>query len=227
MPARQMALVLSAAMAAAIQEGRKTTFRAPVTPQPINVLVAMVNAGYCGHPDTWLVDGAVDQYHRQGIKVPQWSCPYGVPGDRLYVQEPWNKHGGLVTYLADGDWIADYLKHAKLKEQPSVGEWPRWEDADAMPEEHARLVLEIVSVQAKPLQAIDPEQAAAEGMFYDKAKRQYVITEGDEFKGRSTSCAREAFYMLWESMRTGYMWKANPWVWVVEFKLVSVERGGA
>jgi len=207
---------MSAGMAAATLDGRKTTFREVVTPQPFNTYVSMAP-----HPDgqpVWLARGHVPY---EGGDLPgdvpaAWRCPYGVPGDRLYVQEPWNKHGAAVTYLADGDWIADHNKAA-----PPAHYRPQWNDADTMPEEYARLVLEIVSVQAKQLQAISPEQAAAEGMFYDKAKRRYVITEGDEYKGRSTSCAREAFYMLWESMRTGYMWTANPWVWVVEFKVIE------
>ena len=210
-------VVMSAAMAAATLEGRKTTFREAVAPQPINGRVGMVNAVYCRAPDKWLVDGAVSDYHAAGLQVPEWACPYGVPGDRLYVQEAWNKHGGAVTYLADGDWIADYAK----KEALTGVVMPRWSDPDSMPVEHARLVLEIVSVQAKRLQAINAEQAKAEGMFFDTRAKKYVITEGDEYMGRATADAREAFYMLWESMRTGYMWVSNPWVWVVEFKVVT------
>lgn len=196
------AVVMSAGMAAAIQEGRKTTFREVVLPQPDTPGPAMLPVS--GEPYTWISGKS------------KWRPGY-LPGDRLYVQEPWNKHGGLATYLADGDWIAEYLEAAV----PPLHRKPQWEDADGMPEEYARLELEVVSVQAKRLQAITPEQAAAEGMVYDKAKGKYFITEGDEYKGRGTSCAREAFYMLWESMRTGYMWTANPWVWVVEFRLVD------
>lgn len=212
-------VVMSAAMAAATLEGRKTTFREAVAPQPINGRVGMVNAAYCRAPDKWLVDGAVSDYHAAGLQVPEWACPYGVPGDRLFVQEPWNKHGSAISYLADGDWIAEWIADTKTP----IPDWavPQWQDADSMPEEHARLVLEIVSVQAKRLQAINAEQAKAEGMFFDTRAKKYVITEGDEYKGRGTTDAREAFFMLWESMRTGYMWVSNPWVWVVEFEVVA------
>lgn len=211
-------VVMSAAMATATQEGRKTTFRVPVLPQPINGLVTMENGAGRGHPNTWYVSDPQGCYPVAGQQPPVWECPFGVPGDRLFVQEPWNKHGGALTYLADGDWIAEYFKAAV----PPCMCRPQWEDADAMPLEHARLILEIVSVQAKRLQAIDAEQAKAEGMFYDARLRKYVITEGDEYKGRGTADAREAFYMLWESMRTGFMWAANPWVWVIEFKRIEL-----
>lgn len=211
-------VVMSVAMAAATLEGRKTTFREPVRPQPINALVTMMNGADRGTPDTWYANDPQGCYTLAGQQPPVWQCPFGVPGDRLYVQEPWNKHGGLVTYLADGDWIADFLKAAV----PPVRRRPEWEDADSMPLEHARLILEIVSVKAKRLQAIDAEQAKAEGMFYDTRSHKYVITEGDEYKGRGTADAREAFYMLWESMRTGFMWAANPWVWVIEFKRIEL-----
>lgn len=209
--AKQRAVVMSAGMAAATQEGRKTAFRVPVLPQPEHAYLRMC-AEACPEPHTWT---DVDTLSNAGGRT-RWRCPYGVPGDRLFVQEPWNKHGGAVTYLADGDWIADFNVDAV----PPVRNRPKWEDADAMPEEYARLFLEIVSVNARRLQAIDAEQAKAEGMFYDTKARQYVIIEGDEFKGRSTRNAREAFYMLWESQRTGFMWASNPWVWVVEFKRI-------
>lgn len=212
-------VVMSAAMAAATLEGRKSTFREAVTPQPINAYVRMVSGADLGEPYLWAPANCHVEYIQQGLPIPLWECPYGVPGDRLYVQEPWNKHGGAVSYLADGDWIADWLKDSKTP----IPAWavPQWQDADSMPEEHARLVLEIVSVQAKHLQEINAEQAKAEGMFFDTRAKKYVITEGDEYKGRGTADAREAFFMLWESMRTGYMWVSNPWVWVVEFKVVN------
>lgn len=220
--AKQRSVVMSAGLAAAVQEGRKTTFRDPVRPQPINGLVWMMDGADRGQPNLWFVHGinghpgAELHYTEAGQVPPVWTCPFGAPGDRLFVQEPWNKHGGAVTYLADGDWIADFNVDAV----PPVRNRPKWEDADAMPEEYARLFLEIVSVKARRLQAIDAEQAKAEGVFYDAKARQYVIIEGDEFKGRSTRNAREAFYMLWESQRTGFMWASNPWVWVVEFKRI-------
>lgn len=211
-------VVMSAAMAAAISEGRKTTFREAVTPQPINAYVSMVNRA----PGVWSAEGS-GPYSAAAMPqdaVAAWRCPYGVPGDRLYVQEPWNKHGGTVSYLADGDWIADYLAAAV----PPVRNKPKWEDADAMPQEYARLVLEVVRVQAKHLQAISAEQAMDEGMPWDAATRQYIITEGEEYKGRATKDPKFAFYMVWESMRTGHMWANNPWVWVVEFKVVRDGR---
>jgi len=211
-------VVMSAAMAAAILEGRKTTFREPVRPQPINGLVTMENGANRGQPNAWHAGDPQGCYDVARQEPPVWECPFGVPGDRLFVQEPWNKHGGAVTYLADGDWIADYFKAAV----PPCLCRPQWEDADAMPLHHARLILEIVSVQARRLQAIGAEQAKAEGMFYDARTRKYVITEGDEYKGRGTADAREAFYMLWESMRTGFMWAANPWVWVIEFRRIEL-----
>ena len=200
--ATQRAVVMSAAMAAATLEGRKSTFREPVRPQPDRPSDDIFPVST--EPHTWVSRGI------------QWRPGY-LPGDRLYVQEPWNKHAGLVTYLADGDWIADFTAAAV----PPVRKPPKWEDADAMPEEHARLFLEVLSVQAKRLQAISPEQAKAEGVLFDARAKQYVITEGEEFKGRGTRCAREAFSMLWESQRTGFMWASNPWVWVVEFKRIE------
>ena len=43
------------------------------------------------------------------------------------------------------------------------------------------------------------------------------------------STAREAFACLWDSINAerGYGFAVNPWVWVVEFRVIEAAKGGA
>lgn len=218
-----IALALSPSMVKAIQEGRKLAHREAVSPQPINDRVFMANAAYCGQPHTWLVDGLVSEYHSTGRDVPQWACPYGKAGDVLAVQEPWNKYGGMFSYLADFDWIEDFAKAEPVKYQglKAKGLDPRWQDADSMPLEYSRLTLQVESVRAELLHKITPDQAVREGICHDKFTRQYWITDSEDHRDKQTRNPCEAYCWLWESQGTPYMWRSNPWVWVIEFSVIE------
>jgi hypothetical protein len=214
------ALALSPSMVNAIQEGRKSTHRVAVAPQPINDRVGMVNGDYCRRPHLWFVDGLVSEYHSTGRDVPQWKCPYP-PGTIVAIQEPWNREGGLTSLLADHDWIAEYAKAepASYQARKANGTAPRWEDADAMPLEYSRLTLVITSVRAEQLQKISQDQAVAEGICYDKRTGKYWILDSEDHRDKQTKEPREAYCWLWESQGTPYMWRSNPWVWVLEFSV--------
>ncbi|EPX3097459.1 TPA: hypothetical protein L9Q10_001081 [Klebsiella pneumoniae] len=141
-------------------------------------------------------------------------CPYGIPGDRIWVRETWNKYGGLLTYRADHDWIDDMRKETvcTAKWVPSI-HMPRWA---------SRILLEITDVRVERLNAISEEDARAEG----------IIDGGCLNCGEPEPCgcanpepdAADAFAYLWQSIYGQESWNANPWVWVIEFKRVE---GGA
>lgn len=81
-------------------------------------------------------------------------CPFGQPGDRLWVRETWHSeratHPVFAFYRADGD-------DGKLIWRPSI-HMPRWA---------CRLVLEIVSVRVECVGDITEADAKAEG-FYNR-----------------------------------------------------------
>lgn len=126
-------------------------------------------------------------------------CPYGQPGDRLWVRENWkasSAHDGLAPCaIPPGDTVeygsdAERVLTGRLR--PSI-HMPRWA---------SRITLEIVSqVRVERLQDISEVDARAEGF-----------------------ASREEFFALWDSIngkRTGCAVADNPWVWVVEFKRVT------
>lgn len=149
-------------------------------------------------------------------------CPYGVPGDRLWVRETFetDPSEGDITYLADGEVYRFLCKasdvffdrHRKGKRFPSI-HMPRWA---------SRITLEIVSVCVERVRDISEEDAKAEGI--------QLLDAGWGIEGIATrcQCPTVAFANLWDLINEsrGFGWDANPWVWVVSFKRIESQREG-
>ncbi|MBX6183672.1 hypothetical protein ISD42_01655 [Pseudomonas aeruginosa] len=132
-------------------------------------------------------------------------CPFGKPGDRLWVRETFADIGCRLTFRAD---LEDGAHCSVTRWTPSL-HMPRWA---------SRILLEITAVHVERLQDISEEQALAEGVRgepCDHARQACadIGCWGDTAKG--------AFGFLWESLNGEGIWAANPWVWVVEFKRVA------
>lgn len=145
-----------------------------------------------------------------------WKAPCK-PGDILYVRETWK----IVDYLdgislkfeykADGK-ISDFIDFAndRLQRVLKYISEKGWCPALFMPKEAARIWLKVTDVRVERLQKITEHEAEKEG-FCDDA----------EYCTGNT--ARGHFEELWnhtikKSDIDRYGWKANPWVWVVEFE---------
>ncbi|UNE41987.1 hypothetical protein IHE77_13955 [Serratia ureilytica] len=158
-------------------------------------------------------------------------CPFGQAGDRLWVRETWAdvNHDGhpAIAYRADvglrvigeddgeeedpnlekywfAQWYADLISGAEGNWRPSI-HMPRWA---------SRITLEITGVRVERLNDISDGDAIREGCSAADMK--------------SGDCVADVFARLWASIYGAESWRANPWVWVIEFKHVSareVERG--
>ncbi|HBQ3998621.1 TPA: hypothetical protein L7076_003194 [Klebsiella pneumoniae] len=160
-------------------------------------------------------------------------CPFGAVGDRIWVRETW----GVVSHAFsdDGlmiDWVPDRPATA-IHEMPfgngyysgyaiyaADGDFT-WGDDDGyedgrscwkpsihMPRAASRILLEITDVRVERLRSMSQDDARAEGV---------IAASGPMEAGL-------AFRELWDSIYGEESWKANPWVWVIEFKRVG---GGA
>jgi hypothetical protein len=202
-------ILFSAPMIRALLEGRKTQTRRVIKPQPD----AATNK---------YSSDAVNAAWQEGfIKVP---CPYGQVGDFLYVREniciddagnsgfterPLAWH---VIYKADGadDWC--YSENNPLKSignKPSI-HMPRWA---------SRLTLEITNVRVERLQDIRDADAAAEGIFEFGGLGFFGYDKQGTPGLHCCDTARDTFECLWQSINGADSWDANPWVWVLEFKV--------
>lgn len=135
-------------------------------------------------------------------------CRYGGPGDLLWVKE-------TFTYGELG-----YIYKAAL---PKDQEHPKWKSSLYMPKNAARLWLEVVKVGVERIQDITTDDILKEGIKKTDVDGYYLapLAGVPDFPwGR----ADLAFAALWTGINgTGDRgWVANPWVWVVTYKLHAV-----
>lgn len=206
-------ILFSTAMVQAILEGRKTQTRRVVKPQPMKDSAAPHKDG-----NQWLHMGSV------------YKCPYGQPGDILWVRETW----ALPQDLDGNDIGYQY----KTEYGDGSEDW-NWKPSIHMPFAAARIFLRIKSVRVERLQGITEEDAIDEGVetklygshpyfctldYTRRPKKQggfwpgFCADTGDQF--------RKSFHTLWQSINGAESWNANPWVWVVEFERIRREEAG-
>lgn len=133
-------------------------------------------------------------------------CPYGQPGDRLWVRETflgwYNTTDGSFSHAAAYRADGYELEHGE-----------KWQPSIHMPRAASRITLEITRVRVERLQAINEVDAIAEGAPWAAC--------GSPQEGSH----KAGYAQLWESINGTGSWDVNPWVWVVEFK--RVETGDA
>lgn len=187
---KERPILFSGEMVRAILEGRKTMTRRVIKPQP---------AG------EWAAPGKT-------------ACPYGQPGDRLWVRETWRK-----TNWTDepnrGEWRV-FWRATEKEDSRNNG---LWRPSIHMPRWASRILLEVVSVRVERVQDISEEDARAEGVEWQNERPCWVnYLDREDW----SPTARDSFRTLWDSInaKRGYGWDANPWVWVVEFKKIEAVK---
>jgi len=198
-------------MVRALLEGRKTQTRRVVKQlqgmDPADVRLARTQGGY---PDGVRPVWECDFCEPDIFSTP---CPYGQPGDRLWVRETWQS----VPFGPHRDWPGcPDLRPQKPSEWNRTavviwradGEMPGseiWRPSIHMPRWASRITLEITGVRVERVQEISEADMYAEGL--DRAPY------GDPSAG---------FQVLWDEINgsRGYGWASNPWVWVLEFQRV-------
>lgn len=217
-------ILFSGPMVRAVLDDSKTQTRRIVKPQPI------------GRPWFWEGDSVdpepqwFDGYERgrapcgagiEDINKPI-RCPYGQPGDRLWVRETWdwrdwswNKDCRVrIAYAADGEQ-AD--KTSPVGWRPTIYNYERWRPSIHMPRWASRITLEVLGVRVERLQDISEEDARAEGVE-SWAKSDAGLATLSAVGFAVPSAPRFLFQLLWISINGQDSWDANPWVWVVEFR---------
>lgn len=191
---RERPILFKDDMIRAILEGRKTQTRRIVKPCKCKESLCEL----APHE----IAGEINRGHYR-------NCPYGKPGDRLWVRENFLQlmHGqvtdGRVKYCASID-------PRSTGTPKNDGYWWRKRPSIHMPRWASRITLEITDVRVERLQDISIDDAKAEGS----------PTHGHS--GAEIS-ARKGFRHLWGRINGHESWDANPWVWVIEFKRISPE----
>ena len=189
---KERPILMSAPMVCALIEGRKTQTRRVVALREFGPSDTL---GY--------------QWHfrdRRGL----WNdisterllelCPYGVPGDRLWVRETWH-HEDASCF----DPKCGQPTHIFYRVTEPYPESIRWRPSIFMPRWASRITLEITDIRVQRVQEISPDDIVAEGI----PKHLNADTE---------------YIRLWDSLnaKRGYSWASNPWVWAIGFKRVTI-----
>ena len=170
--------------------------------------------------------------------------PYGKVGDRLWVRETWapvNSCGeSALAYKADNEIICLSENEEFLDEYGTLNytdprlakyafaDWAddlvngvegAWKSPITMPRWASRILLEITDIRVERLQDISETDAKKEGMppshpSIDKISMQHG------FNSFSQSCFAQSWDSLYDE-NSPKRWANNPWVWVIEFKVIK------
>jgi hypothetical protein len=156
------------------------------------------------------------------------KCPYGEPGDRLWVQEGFViEHHEIYTevhgrYLADDSAFSVELTDAEFVKWCKRAYPTRKTPGRFMYRSLSRIALEIESVRAEKLQEITEADAIAEGVAIEG----FAMLSDDPHLGdlviaRGYSFPKARYALLWDSINGPGSWDANPAVWVITFKRLT------
>lgn len=149
-------------------------------------------------------------------------CPYGQPGDRLWVRETWQQVRDIdgkrfTVNSTQRCQDARVVYSATLSEE----EPPTWRPSIHMPRWASRITLEVTVVRVERLQEIESNDVYAEGFpVYDYDE--HALATAREYK---MAPLLHQFACVWDrlNVKRGYPWESNPWVWVVSFKRIGAE----
>lgn len=243
--------LFSTPMVQSILEGRKTKTR--------RVVKAEISPAQGEYPATWnyrFWAGSPFQSQEEqdpprhqlvdGIgRVIILKCPYGQPGDILWVREEFYQIGHwehddnpkkkrksgrqawkFVPDFAEikySDNPPEEYRRGRHHKDPSTSAWHK-RLARFMPKASCRIFLRVKSVRVERLQDITESDSKLEGV------KQYFHTNGkchDGYEnyldpaGKKYWLATHSFQSLWQSINGPESWNENPWVWVIEFERIE------
>jgi hypothetical protein len=136
---------------------------------------------------------------------PNIVCPYGEPGDLLWVKETWAPAINAVAYKAD------YSKSV-LSEKRNQG---LWYPSIHMAKKDSRLWLKITDIKAQRIQSITEDEAKAEGTGFGMFLN---------FDSGTEQSFRAGFFNKWVNIYGIESWYENRWVWAIKFEVYSTQN---
>lgn len=210
---KEIPILFSTPMVQALLAGRKTQTRRVVKPQPpssVNLVRKLGNTYVSSYPN-----GATKPFDYQ-TKC-KWSA-----GDLLWVREAWCGSTATVGMsftlgVAEGQRMSFNAYRATYQgDKPPFG--LTWKPSIHMPKSAARIWLQVESVRVERVRDISEEDAKVEGVKNYREGGRFIDYLLDHSLCGS---AKESFETLWQSINGAESWEANPWVWVVSFKVLS------
>jgi hypothetical protein len=229
---KERPVIFNGEMIRALLDGRKTQTRR---------IIANVSADNCIplQKQTKTKDGI----YTHVMDAPQYGlCPFGQVGDRLWVRETFamlaNEDGCAIDWdenlVKGGGPEAARIYRASCEQKagnyglwsiPDIADWKphtwnvqyegSWVPSIHMPRWASRILLEITAVRVEHLKDISQSDAMAEGgppshPSIDAVSRDYGFPD----------FSRSWFAQTWQHIYGEESWSTNPWLWVIEFKVV-------
>lgn len=218
-------ILFSGEMVMAILEGRKTQTRRVVKKIPCECGGWLPYEVSNTTPEGWQTIGHSGKWTCESCLNGPVKCPYGQPGDRLWVRETFSKGHPIdishqysgIRYRADGA-VKDNGNEIGFLETT-------WTPSIFMPRWASRITLEVFNVGVERVQDIMWDEAIAEGI------RVLPLQDANDPSAWWESAPGEnqartpvwSFKKLWDSINgKKHPWESNPWVWVIEFKKLEV-----
>lgn len=220
---KERPILFSASMVRALLDGSKKQTRRVVKPQfaadaiPVEMPATDPAGGWVvpGHSGVWWCDAAAnpDDVRR---------CPYGQPGDRLWVREAHylTDDGDTEYAVYAADDLATYQHLRSIDALPSdfpadvKAQHRRLRPSIHMPRWASRITLEITSVRVERLQDISEADALAEGIVR-QPDGGYGLADTTHYHFTDP---RQSYFSLWEAINGAGSVEANPWAWAVSFR---------
>lgn len=233
---KQKPIIFSTEMVQAILDGRKSETRRPIKGKKSDAGFKIVT-----FPDgmKWPIgmneEEATNDYLR---------CPYGKPGDLLYVKESfmpvgWDDDGHEWTFKFKDESTINVCKifqndddgQKQLEYYRKITEFLHDEGCPMTDKEHfhggmARQLMPFTSPRFMP-KNVARIWLKVEDIQVEKLQDitdEGIINEGinSAYLPNNSFLRRVAFSSLWTSIHGAGEWEQNPWVWCVKFSVVSV-----
>lgn len=205
---RTLPILFNTNMVRAILDGRKTVTRRIC--KEANDYTIPDMSYYDADKRTYAIHSYADMEHTDKLSIAERTCPI-CPDDILYVRETYcpNYFDFVTQYGNRHGYKADYDKAILAGDITE----PKWTPSIHMPKEAARIWLKVTDVRVERLNDMSGQDILKEGID------SHVHPDADYFDGNQ----KEMFAELWDSTLKKkdialYGWKANPWVWVIEFE---------
>lgn len=222
---KERPLILKDYAVRAVLAGLKTQDRRIVNPQPDRY-----HDGepywFVGGYRAWKFRGCDDVLRKGGNDL---KCPYGEPGDKLWVRETFRLFNSSVECACYDDCRCASF-HGKPVYRADGGDFDnKWKSSSCMPRIASRIDLQASNICVERLQDVSEEDAVNEGVERIRAwnlnfwknyqfktahpKHGSTITD-NEHRIEGYASAVDSFKSLWDSIHGTGSWDLNPLVWV-------------
>lgn len=231
---RERPILFSAPMVRALLGGTKTQTRRAVKLPHMNPLGEWEQMSWGGPHGGRTRDGytvPLQQAIGHSRTGEILGCPYGQPGDRLWVRETWS-HAGFTGARGEISAVPDQLQHPNFCHYSA--EWLhsqiRWTPGIHMPRWASRILLEITDVRVERLQDISEADAIAEGIDRSPSMGKPCAFQWCDYRipqdaAEWFNSPIHSYETLWDQINGAGAWAANSWVWAVSIRRVPPTGG--